>query len=127
MGDSEDIEFYTPLGKSTPITAGENANDKKTRNPDVTAAKSKAGAGDFGPKLRVTLCILFAELCERLTFYGVAGNLLLFCKQDLNMSSATGSTLVLVFGGMHLYNKNWNQLKSFVEEPRPTLSNHKQH
>ena len=112
MGDSEDIEFHAPLGKPIPITAGGNANDDQTKNPDVTAAKSKARAGDFGPKLRVTLCILFAELCERLTYYGVTGNLLLFCTQELNMSSADGSTIVLVFGGTHLYNKNWNQLSN---------------
>ena len=67
---------------------------------------------NFGPKLPVTLCILFTELCERLVYYGVAGNLLVFLTNNLNIDSALASSIVLVFTGImyvcmyHLPHKN---------------------
>lgn len=53
----------------------------------------------FGPMLPVILCILFTELCERLTYYGISGNLLVFLNTDLNVSSALASSIVLAFTG----------------------------
>ena len=47
-------------------------------------------------------CILFTELCERLTFYGVTGNLVLFATESdhLNMSPADASILSYMFQGI---------------------------
>jgi len=47
----------------------------------------------------VVVCILFAELCERLTFYGVVANLVLYCRDVLKLDSPLPSTIVLVFQG----------------------------
>lgn len=48
----------------------------------------------------VVLCILFVELCERLTFYGVAANLVFYCKDVLKLISPLPSTITLAFQGM---------------------------
>ena len=47
----------------------------------------------------VVLCILFVELCERLTFYGVTVNLVFYCKDVLKLSSPLPSTITLAFQG----------------------------
>ena len=48
------------------------------------------------------VCILFTELCERLTFYGISGNLVLFAtKTDyLGLTPSQASVLTYVFQGM---------------------------
>ena len=48
------------------------------------------------------VCILFTELCERLTFYGINGNLFLFTTEDehLGMTPYEASILVLMFQGI---------------------------
>ena len=48
------------------------------------------------------VCFLFTELCERLTFYGINGNLFLFATEDehLGMTPHEASILVLTFQGI---------------------------
>ena len=50
------------------------------------------------------VCILFTDLCERLTFYGINGNLVLFAtnKDHLGMSPYAANILVLVFQGINI-------------------------
>lgn len=45
--------------------------------------------------------ILFAELCERLTFYGIGGNLVIFATDSvhLNITATQASILSYVFQG----------------------------
>jgi hypothetical protein len=47
------------------------------------------------------ICILFTELCERLTFYGISGNLVLFATEGdhLKMTPAQASILAYLFQG----------------------------
>ena len=47
----------------------------------------------------IVLCILFVELCERLTFYGVTVNLVFYCKDVLDLASPLPSTITLAFQG----------------------------
>ena len=60
------------------------------------------------PRVSIFTCavvsILFSELCERLTYYGITGNLGYFAtKSDhLDMSPAHASILVNVFQGKPL-------------------------
>ena len=47
----------------------------------------------------LSLCILVTELCERLTFYGVAANLVPYCQDVLKLSSPMPSQIALAFSG----------------------------
>ncbi len=47
----------------------------------------------------VVLCILVVELMERMTYYSVSGNLVLFCTNVLLYTSTQAVTLNLVFQG----------------------------
>ena len=48
------------------------------------------------------VCILVTELCERLTFYSISGNIVYFATRSnhLNMTPAVASTLALMFQGI---------------------------
>lgn len=49
--------------------------------------------------LFVTGCIIITEFCERLAYYGLAGNLELFFKSEMDMSTADASLHVTLFAG----------------------------
>ena len=102
MGGSEHIEFHGPASNITSMAADGNTIHDNARDHEVIGEKSSVGLGKFGPYLGVILCILFTEFCERLTFFGVFANLLLFCTQELETTSAQASTIVLVFSGTYL-------------------------
>ena len=80
---------------------------------DVEKAPEKMGGHDEvkkedkapkieGKTLAVVSCILMCELCERLTYYSVIANLLLFCTDKLDLSSSDAATISLVFSGKDL-------------------------
>lgn len=52
-----------------------------------------------GLRLFVVASILVTELCERLTYYSVVANMVLFCTSELNFSSEQASVVTLVFSG----------------------------
>ena len=69
-------------------------DDHKRQQPNsITEQRSRR------TKYLVVLCILFVELCERLTFYGLSANLVFYCKNVLKLASPISSTIALVFQG----------------------------
>ena len=55
-----------------------------------------------GRKFLVVICILLTELCERLTYYGVTANLLLFCSNELDLDPPWPSTVSYLFIGWYI-------------------------
>ncbi|XP_071129733.1 solute carrier family 15 member 4-like isoform X1 [Mytilus edulis] len=70
------------------------------------ANPNSSGYGSFGQrpyftrnKLFIVGCILMTELCERLTYFSVIANLILFCTSTLNISSTGAARISLIFSG----------------------------
>ena len=80
---------------SAPLTS-----DNSNQNERTALLRTTRNSTARRRKLFVTLCILVTELCERLTFYGVAANLVLFCMQDLKLDSPWPSVTNYLFQGL---------------------------
>uniref|UniRef100_K1P6N5 Solute carrier family 15 member 4 n=1 Tax=Magallana gigas TaxID=29159 RepID=K1P6N5_MAGGI len=65
----------------------------------MEAEKKPASRPMSRQQLVVVGCILMCELCERLTYYSVTANVVLFCTNTLKLESTTAATVSLVFSG----------------------------
>ena len=50
-------------------------------------------------KILLVVCILFRELCECLTFYGIVANPVLYCRDYLKLEAPLPSSISLTFQG----------------------------
>ncbi|XP_060066618.1 solute carrier family 15 member 4-like [Ylistrum balloti] len=67
---------------------------------EETGMKKKEKSSAFSGKTGlVVVCILMTELCERLTYYSVVANLVLFCTSKLDIPSSDAANISLVFSG----------------------------
>ncbi|KAL3877174.1 hypothetical protein ACJMK2_034920 [Sinanodonta woodiana] len=80
---SDEKHVYVSLGKDT---------DTET---DLPSEKN----GSIKQRLGVVVCILLTELCERLTYYSIVANMVLFCTSKLRMTSDEASNVNWVFSG----------------------------
>lgn len=72
-----------------------NENDRSTEMRNVHDFNERESEVD----VFAVACILLTELCERLVYYSVLVNMILFCTSKLEMSSTTAATINLVFSG----------------------------
>ena len=79
-----DKPHSTPGGETSVATNSSDSNSALSRQQRVLNA----------------VCILVTELCERMTFFGAAANLVLFSKNVLKLQSPWPSTITLLFTGL---------------------------
>ncbi|XP_071952206.1 solute carrier family 15 member 4-like [Antedon mediterranea] len=65
---------------------------------DDSQAKKSVSLTQSG-RMHIVLCILCCELCERLTYYSIVANLVVYCTNKLGYTSADAVTVSLVFSG----------------------------
>ena len=98
MADIDDSEKSLRNGsaqKDDPISL----SLEKSSQSDTPTARNEEQSLFTSGRLHIVLCILFCELCERLTYYSIAGNLVLYCTSALDFSSEDAATISLVFSG----------------------------
>ena len=84
-------------------------NEAQERSIDESLCSSPDQRPEAKIRYLVVLCILFVELCERLTFFGVAANLVFYCKDILKLTSPLPSTITLAFQGIIcVFQKHFN-------------------
>ncbi|KAJ8023047.1 Solute carrier family 15 member 4 [Holothuria leucospilota] len=85
-------ETSSLIEKNTKTSAKNNCSPKDGLEDD-NSSFWKTGSRN------VLLCILFLQLCERVTFYSISGNIVLFCTSELKIDSPTAATISLAFHG----------------------------
>jgi hypothetical protein len=96
------IYIYLPLDMASldpdetePLLKTEvNAHKMEAKEKEATERRPMSRQ-----QLLVVGCILACELCERLTYYSVTANVVLFCTTVLKLESTTAATVTLVFSG----------------------------
>ena len=87
-----------------PLLTGSSDNARSSSPKQASMGKKEASQKK--PKGHITkdrlftvASILVTELCERLTYYSVVANMVLFCTSKLNYSSKDASVITLTFSG----------------------------
>ena len=66
---------------------------------DIDSTQYEVDTVNRSKRMRVAGCILLMELCERLTFYSISANLVLFCSSVLHLDDNVASSVSLAFTG----------------------------
>lgn len=97
-------------GERSPLLSGKKKHQLTISDDDLYMEKGKRKSqinlicearspSLSGHKLAIIVCVLLVEMCERMAYYGVVANLVLFCTSVLDYSSNTATTISLVFSG----------------------------
>lgn len=104
LGEGNEISFEDKCGgEKEPLlpppvgNKGESSTMMGDSNQEIMQETPKKGI--TRERLFVVLSILVTELCERLTYYSVVANMVLFCTSMLKMSSDDASVVTLIFSG----------------------------
>lgn len=93
----------TPPGPSPAMAAGEFQILLKGRSPAPRLSQGlppeRRSQRKPSKKLRVIICVLLVELCERFTFFGIVCNMILFCTVKLGYDNRLAATVNLCFIG----------------------------
>ena len=79
---------------------------RRQANPEAPKYAPPLAPINKRTRFLLVICILFMELCERLTFYGVVANLVLYCKDVLKLESPIPTTINMSFQGLCSVNQN---------------------
>lgn len=73
-------------------------SSNESNNDLTTSAGGNSVTVPFRVKI-IVLCILLTELCERLTYYSVSANLVLFANTHLGFTNPQAASLNFIFTG----------------------------
>ncbi|XP_005094746.1 solute carrier family 15 member 4 [Aplysia californica] len=97
--ESESEPLLKPKKWST-LTISDDEFAKDARQRTKVNVKYEPKLSTFSPqKLAIIMCVLLVEMCERMAYYGVIANLVLYCTSVLDYTSNTATTISLVFSG----------------------------
>ncbi|GFN96362.1 solute carrier family 15 member 4-like [Plakobranchus ocellatus] len=85
------------FSRSLTVSNGEDENFQE-QDAASDAIKFKVSSMD-SERMGVVLCVLLVELCERLAYFSVSSNLVLFCTSVLDLTSTQATTVSLIFTG----------------------------
>ncbi|XP_070544234.1 solute carrier family 15 member 4-like [Ptychodera flava] len=89
----------SPSHEKTPLILKEDSSDDQDKEGNTPKARRTIPFKSRKERLLVIICILCTELCERLTYYSISANLVLFCTSELDLSNQNALTISFVFTG----------------------------
>ncbi|XP_045211600.2 solute carrier family 15 member 4-like isoform X2 [Mercenaria mercenaria] len=106
ISESDSDSETKPLLLGSPVRQDTSNMYEKEKDAAAVEVAENGGTVPSKPKGKITgqrlfvvASILVTELCERLTYYSVVANMVLFCTSELGYTSEQASVVTLVFSG----------------------------
>uniref|UniRef100_A0A6J0UU30 Solute carrier family 15 member 5 isoform X1 n=1 Tax=Pogona vitticeps TaxID=103695 RepID=A0A6J0UU30_9SAUR len=87
------------LPEATPLLNCCSKEERRKITPDHVGG---APDSEFRKKVRVTVCLLLVDLCEKFTFFSIVCNMILFCTIKLGYHNYQAAVINLCFVGAYL-------------------------
>ena len=116
LADAEKNNSTKEKNKEKKMSSKKTSEDVSNEKKNIDTFESESAPAAPRSKkatVKVVLCILVMELCERLTYYSILANLVLFCTSRLGFNSETANYIVQIFSGktslfFTFYNTSYN-------------------